>query len=281
MSKVYAGVVTYNPEIKRLKDNILAIQKQVPFVIIFDNGSSNFGDIQKIASEFSNVKVLVSKINVGIAAALNKLMQWGRDNDYVWMLSLDQDSVCAEDYVSAMTPYLAVEENIGIAAPVIMDRNVGVVGHNPVAKYDHVNTCITSGAFSRISAWEKIGGYDESMFIDSVDFEYCYRMRKYGYGVIQIKNVHLLHEIGKSEKRRFLVWTVNVNNHSDFRKYYIARNNVYYPKKHQLWLRFIRGNIRNVKMIFVSLIYEDAKGKKIKAIVKGWKDGILYKGENK
>lgn len=86
MSKVYAGVVTYNPEIKRLKDNILAIQKQVPFVIIFDNGSSNFGDIQKIASEFSNVKVLVSKINVGIAAALNKLMQWGRDNDYVWML---------------------------------------------------------------------------------------------------------------------------------------------------------------------------------------------------
>lgn len=28
MSKVYAGVVTYNPEIKRLKENISSIKKE-------------------------------------------------------------------------------------------------------------------------------------------------------------------------------------------------------------------------------------------------------------
>ena len=278
MSNIYAGIVTYNPELLRLKDNISAIQKQVPFVIIFDNGSDNFENIQKIASEFSNTKVLASKTNIGIAAALNRLMQWGYESDYNWMLSLDQDSVCAEDYVNAMEPYLTVEENIGIAAPVIVDRNVGVVGHDPTSEYAHVNTCITSGAFSNISAWKEIGTYDESMFIDSVDFEYCYRMRKYGYGVIQVKNVHLLHEIGRSEKRRFLVWKVDVKNHSAFRKYYMARNNVYYPLKHRLWLHFLRGNARNLQMAIIVLIYESDKKKKIESILRGWKDGFKQKG---
>ena len=278
MSNIYAGIVTYNPDLLRLKDNISAIQKQVPFVIIFDNGSANFEDIQKITLEFPNVKVLISKSNIGIAAALNKLMQWGSENGYGWMLSLDQDSVCAEDYVSSMVHYFSVEKNIGIVAPVILDRNIGIVGHNPASEYAHVNTCITSGSFSRISAWEKIGGYDESMFIDSVDFEYCYRMRKFGYGVIQVKNVHLLHEIGKSEKRRFIAWTVDVKNHSAFRKYYMARNNVYYPLKHRLWLHFLRGNVRNLQMTIIVLLYEDDKKKKIKSILRGWKDGFRQKG---
>lgn len=278
MSSIYAGIVTYNPELLRLKDNISAIQKQVPFVIIFDNGSNNFEDIMKITSEFSNTKMLASKTNMGIAAALNRLMQWGYENDYDWMLSLDQDSICTSNYVSTMKPYLTVEESLGVVAPVIVDRNVGVVGHNPELEYAHVNTCITSGALSKIFAWKKIGEYDESMFIDSVDFEYCYRMRKYGYGVIQVKNVHLLHEIGKSEKRRFLFWKIDVKNHSAFRKYYMARNNVYYPMKHRLWLHFIRGNIRNLQMGVIVLIYESDKKKKMKSILAGWKDGLKEEG---
>ena len=188
------------------------------------------------------------------------------------MLSLDQDSVCDASYVNKMKQYLDVEPLLGIVAPVIVDRNVGVVGHNPNKEYCHVNTCITSGAFSKIEYWKQIGEYDESMFIDSVDFEYCYRMRKNGYGVIQVKDVHLLHELGNSVKCRFLFWKIDVTGHSAFRKYYIARNNVYYPKKHHLWIRFIRGNYRNLKMIAIVLLYEDNKKEKIRSILSGWKN---------
>ena len=93
------------------------------------------------------------------------------------------------------------------------------------------------------------------MFIDSVDFEYCYRMRKCGYGVIQVRDVQLLHELGKSQKRRLLFWKIDVTGHSAFRKYYIARNNVYYPLKHRMWLRVLRGNIRNIGMMGVTVLY--------------------------
>ena len=171
-----------------------------------------------------------------------------------------------------MKPYLSVESNLGIVAPVIVDRNVGIVGHNPTSNYAHVKTCITSGCFSNIEAWRVIDGYDESMFIDSVDFDFCYRIRKKGYGVIQVKNVQLLHELGNSKMRKFIFWSIDVTSHSAFRKYYIAKNNVYYPYKNHLWFHFIRGNLRNIWLIMIVLLYESDKNNKIHAIIKGWKD---------
>lgn len=277
---VYAGIVSYNPDIKRLRENICAINNQVSEVIVFDNGSDNFETVEEIILEFKNVNLIKSDKNIGIAAALNRLMQYGLDLSYKWMLSLDQDSVCSDKYVKKMLPYLTIQPNLGIVAPVIVDRNIGIIGHNPSSDYSYVNTCITSGAFSNLLAWKKIGKYDESMFIDSVDFEFCYRMRKYGYGVIQVKKVQLLHELGNSQKRRFLCWKIDVTGHSAFRKYYIARNNVYYPLKHHLWLRFIRGNIRNIKLLGVVFLYEDKKIEKIRAIGRGWREAFSMRKGN-
>ena len=279
ISKIYAGIVTFNPEITRLKQNIDAISPQLKEVVLFDNGSQNIQQIKKLVEKYHNVYLIEGPKNKGIAAALNALMKWGCDKEYQWMLSLDQDSVCQEDFVKEMSKYLTIEKRLGIVAPVIKDRNIGIVGHNPVKKIQHVNTCITSGAFSNLKAWKRIGGYDERMFIDSVDFEYCYRMRKNKYGVIQVRDVQLLHEIGASEKRRFLFWNVVVNGHSAFRKFYIAQNNVYYPLKHHLWLHFIRGNFRNLGLMFVVLLYEDNKKDKLAAIIKGWIKAYRIKGE--
>lgn len=270
--KIYAGIVSYNPDIQRISENIFAIHKQVPEVIIFDNGSNNINHLKKLVNNFDNVHLLESSKNIGIAAALNSLMSWGLEHNYLWMLSLDQDSVCSNEFVEKMKPYLSVESNLGIVAPVIVDRNVGIVGHNPTSNYAHVKTCITSGCFSNIEAWRVIDGYDESMFIDSVDFDFCYRIRKKGYGVIQVKNVQLLHELGNSKMRKFIFWSIDVTSHSAFRKYYIAKNNVYYPYKNHLWFHFIRGNLRNIWLITIVLLYESDKNNKIHAIIKGWKD---------
>ena len=151
---VYAGIVSYNPDIKRLRENICAINNQVSEVIVFDNGSDNFETVEEIILEFKNVNLIKSDKNIGIAAALNRLMQYGLDLSYKWMLSLDQDSVCSDKYVKKMLPYLTIQPNLGIVAPVIVDRNIGIIGHNPSSDYSYVNTCITSGAFSNLLAWK-------------------------------------------------------------------------------------------------------------------------------
>lgn len=274
---ITAGIVTFNPDLDRLKENVSAILPQVDKVVIFDNGSINQKSIEL---EYQNSAIIIkSERNVGIAAALNGLMKKSEELGATWMLSLDQDSVCSQNFCEQIGTYLYKEDNFGIVAPVIVDRNVGIVGHNPEKEYKSVRTCITSGAFTRVDVWTKVGGYDESMFIDSVDFEFCYRVRKAGYQVIQVRDVQLLHELGSSEKRKFLFWTIDVKNHSAFRKYYIARNNVYYPLKHHLWLRFIRGNIRNIELLTTVILYENDKRIKIKKLISGWKNGLINKGE--
>ena len=99
MEKIYAGIVTFNPDIERLKENVCAICIQVPEVVIFDNGSSNFVDIQECISVFHNVILFRSDENIGIAAALNRLMQWGFDNKYDWMLD-SGGNICSIPSVS-------------------------------------------------------------------------------------------------------------------------------------------------------------------------------------
>lgn len=279
MQKIYVGIVTYCPERNRLEENIQAIHTQAEKVVVFDNGSPEQHRLRTFLSRYPNVELLESPENIGIAAALNRLMQWGYERGYEWMVSLDQDSVCECQFISRLLPYLSAEPKLGIVAPVIRDRNIGIIGHHPQNIYEHVAICITSGACSNLAAWNAIGGYDEFMFIDSVDFEFCYRMRKYGYGVIQVRDVELLHELGHCQKRRFLCWKVIISGHNAFRKYYIARNNLYYPLKHHLWLHALRGTIRNAWMVLEVLLYEDDKKAKLMAIFKGWTAALLYIGK--
>ena len=65
-----------------------------------------------------------------------------------------------------------------------------------------------------------------------------------------------------------------MNNHSAFRKFYIARNNVYFPLKHHLPLFFIRGVLRNILLLLKITLYETDKKKKIKSSISGWREGM-------
>lgn len=269
---LYAGIVTYNPDIAVLKQNIAAVAEQLERVVIVDNASANAAEVEALAAD-AGAEVIRNARNEGIAKALNQLMEYGQNCGFVWMLSLDQDSVCPPDYCEKMLAVLVHVPEPGIVAPTIVDKTVGVVGHRPTREFQEVRTCITSGAFVKISVWEEVGKYDETMFIDFVDFEFCYRVRRHGYKVIQTNAAALSHKLGECEIHRFLLWKVRVNGHSAFRKYYIARNNIYYPRKHRLWLHLVRGNVRNLWGLVLILLYEDDKRNKAVRLINGWRDG--------
>lgn len=278
--KVCCGIVLFNPNISVLKNNILAIQDQVSQIFIVDNGSKNLMEIKAVVKKCNNISLIANDHNEGIAKALNQLCVIAKKNKYEWILTLDQDSVCPLDYIFNLEKYVNVVPKVGIVSPVIVDRNVGVIGHySPKKIYQEVKTCITSGALTNLNAWKEVNGFDEKMFIDSVDFDYCYRIRKAGYKILQISIVRLEHSIGEAKKCRFLFWKFNNTEHSAFRAFYIAQNNIYYPKKNKLVLHFIRGNLRNLKYIFIVLLYEKNKISKINSIYKGWKKGLLLKSK--
>lgn len=86
---ITAGIVTFNPDLDRLKENVNAILPQVDRVIIFDNGSENRESIEREYQD--RAAIIKSEKNVGIAAALNGLMKKSVELGASWMLSLDQD----------------------------------------------------------------------------------------------------------------------------------------------------------------------------------------------
>ena len=72
---LFAGIVTFNPDIELLRKNIEAICAQVDLVIIVDNGSRNLEDIRPLA-DAHHCKLIPNAQNEGIATALNQIALW-------------------------------------------------------------------------------------------------------------------------------------------------------------------------------------------------------------
>lgn len=222
-NNICAGIVLYNPDITQLKRNIAAIIKQVQILYLQDNGSANISDVEKIIADTSSIVLLRNPENKGIAWALNALCKRAESDNFQWILTLDQDSVCPQNMIALYKEYLPMADML---CPKIVDRNYGVLDGNS-ENVETVDKCITSGCLLRLSSWRKLRGFDEKMFIDGVDFEFCYRMKKSGMNILRVNDVVLSHEIGNITVRHFLGFRVIVKNHSPFRKYYIAKNIIY------------------------------------------------------
>lgn len=265
-----AGIVTYNPEVERLKENIKSIACQVPWVIICDNGSTNVDDIEKLMHSQSNIILIKEIRNMGIAYALNRIFEYAlKLNDIKWVLTLDQDSICPDNLIEKYQHFCY--EDVGIISPVFRDPRVSygslVGGENMV----DVEYCITSGSLTNIQAWEKIKGFDEVMFIDYVDYDFCYRIRKIGYRILQINAVVLNHTIGNSQEINFFGKKIIITNHSNMRKYYMVRNYLYYRHKNHIADLNQRKAMRN--KIIKTLIFEKSRLESVNAFFHGWLDG--------
>lgn len=266
--RIAAGIVCFNPDIDRLEKNISSIKSQVEQVIIYDNGSNNIGDIADLCS---NMILESSDRNMGIAYALNSIMGIAENEGYDYVITLDQDSIAPSDLVKILSEL--VNDRTAIVCPTIWDINKK---ENPelVNTYELVDRCITSGSLTSVKSWKTIGGFDERMFIDGVDFDFCDRLRKKNYEIVQSKRIALIHEIGHRTNKRFLFWNISVKNHSAFRKYYIAKNIVYLDRKNQHKGYPIKTLLRECKQVLLVVLYEDDKKSKVRNLIRGMIDGF-------
>lgn len=266
MSKIGAGIVSFNPEINRLKENIQSIIKQVESVLIVDNGSENISEVEELC-ENSGCELIKLDDNKGIAYALNKICKYFYFLDFEWVITLDQDSVSPTDIVSKMS--IHISEKVGAIGPRIIYRHNERFVKNASKNIEEVDWLITSATLTNLSSWKEIGGFDNVLFIDGVDKDFCFRLVKRGYKILQCNDVELLHELGDLRCRKILGKTIYVTNHSPKRKYYMARNAVYLDKKNNT-----SGRKKYIiKLLIKTLLYESDKISKFNAIIEGINDG--------
>lgn len=264
---ISAGIVLFNPDINRLEENINAVIVQCTHMYLIDNGSSNIDEVIELLKRYNQAKITImcNAVNCGIAKALNQITAAAQKDGFEWILTLDQDSVVPPNIIEEFEKYIN-NPDVGMLCPVICDRNSGIAVKIK-SECEEIEECITSGSLLNIEAWRKIGGFDESMFIDGVDFDMCYQLRQNGYKILRIQSVVLLHELGHIENRHFLFWKVRVKNHSAFRKFYIARNTMYLARKKHTSI--VKALLQNVKLFFIVFCYEDDKRQKINKILQG------------
>lgn len=269
--KSIAGIVLYNPDIGRLKENMSSVCHQVDFIVLVDNASNNNNSIQELAKQYDSVFLIENKRNMGIAKALNQVMEYAEKKSIDWVLTLDQDSVVPNNLIEE---YTKVIENpkIAIVTPNIVDRNFYTT-ENEKKGVEEVERCITSASLTNVKIWRMVGGFEEKLFIDYVDFEYCAKIKRKGYKIIKVNSVKLLHEVGNAQVRKIFGRTFIVYNHNPIRKYYFFRNIIYCMVLYSDFFD-IKLEKRNLRVMFLkSIIFEKQKIKKIYFMVKGIFDG--------
>ena len=295
--KIAAGIVLYNPDTDRFKACVDALMLQVDKIYIFDN-SDAFVNVAQ--SEF--IVYYTEHKNKGIAYALNRIMEAAQKDGFDWVITMDQDSIIPVGLVDTYKDKIEGRKEIGIICPQVVDKRRTYMEVTTTPKEEYVEFCITSASCTCIYAWEKIGKFDEWLFIDLVDNDFCKRLVASGYKILKLNELVLNQEFGKiiprSEKsQKFWIFISKFFHNQNFAKfsyrkfvspmrvYYTCRNIIYVNKKLAQYgpVAYKENyNCKNyfgfiVSFIAPSMLRAQDKTSVIKAVIKGTHDGMSKK----
>lgn len=259
-NKICAVVVLYNP-CTSVINNIDSYVHELDKVFIYDNSTKKNLEVIESLSKFSNISIIEKDDNFGLSVAFNETSMIAKEQGYTWMITLDQDSVAKSGMVKAMREYVdsnLCDDNVAIVAPVVND----IDDSKEVQRnyYTYCEKVIQSGAMHNLNIMHKIGSYDENIFIDEVDSEYCVRCIINGYKIIKLNNALLMHN-QQDEKvvKKFIEGTiVYINKFSSDRYYYKYRNALYcYDKYKDMYPLYALDCQNSIRKIGLQLKYDE------------------------
>ena len=282
MSKVAAIIVSYNPD-KNLLDSVNLLISQVEKIIIVDNGSieEKRKDISSIKDIYNErIEIIFNEENLGIATALNIGVREALKQGFNWILTMDQDSKASKDMVEKMFEVynnIDKKERKSILSifPNFVDERIQSIEENSVMNtYEYVDADITSGNLVKAEVFDKVGFFDDSLFIDLVDTDFCMRLNEKNIKMIKVRDAILYHSLGESQSVKSIFGKFNTSNHSALRRYYMTRNRFYIWEKYKDLNSFTLNRDKKLfKKEFIKIILgEKDKVNKIKMVFKGYKD---------
>jgi rhamnosyltransferase len=276
--RVAACVVSYNPG-PEVRGVLCSVLPQVSTVFVIDNASNKESTLalEGLCAQLG-ATLVANEENIGVAGAYNQAAKVAVSQGYEWMLLLDQDSVAPVGLVSQLM--CGVDRWRGtrlsaVVCPTSIESEHTVHKSADPGADTPVKTCLNAGSMVRLAAWEAVGGYDEGLFVDYVDFDFCFRCRRRGWEIIQVGGAVMVHTSGTPTRHRIL-WTRPVTwNRPAPRRYYIARNRILFYRKY--WRFDTRWVLRDVcyalKEMALLVLFESSTREKLRAIGAGIVDG--------
>lgn len=271
--KILAVIVTYNPGVSSFSKTLDKISSQVDAVLLFDNHSNNQEEIKKIFFS-QNVKVFYNNQNHGLPINYNAAIQYGLENGFDYLLILDQDSTFDKHFLNEYRKYL--DADFFCLVPFLVHNNIDYEKNYPTKTKntcDYVKRSINSGTLIDLHKLPNNIRFDEDLFIDCVDFDFFIQANKFRLKTLRINSAKLHISLGNiSRTGPFFLY-----NYSPFRLEKQTRDRVIFLRKHpisvfSLWL-FLFTIFCDTKAV----LFERERLRKIKAIAKGFKEGVFFK----
>lgn len=286
-----AVCVTYHPDRELLTKLVAATLPQVDRLYLVENGPP--GALQGVAGPAAGVEIITLPGNQGIAAGFNAGISAARAAGFDYVLLLDQDSVPPPDMVRRYQEVLnaADPQALPIAAlgPRHTDPDYGHLStfirfhwfgnthHGGSQRHPQVpaDFLISSGTFYAIEVFGTVGLFNESLFIDHVDTEWCHRALARGYRLLGLHDVLMQHSLGEKMVRLWCFGWHYQPIHKPFRLYFITRNSLLLYRMEHVPGRWISGDVfRLLRLIVMNILFSGHRLEALCWFVLGLRDGV-------
>lgn len=284
-----AIVVLYNPDFNVTSKALESLIQQVDKICIVDNSLSD-NSIQ--LKRFENIKYIPLRKNIGIAAAQNIGIDYFINQNYEYVVFSDQDSIAPNGvvyklfmafnslqkhgYKVGVTGTRALNRQTGLPYPP-KSKQISTVSKESIGYSSDLTECysvISSISMISTISLQEVGGFDETLFIDGVDHEWCWRawhhsqLRSY-----IVEDATISHQLGDGD-RKFASKEVSIS--SPFRVYYQFRNYIWLCRRNyvpRFWKKkhFIKYAIK----FFYYPLFVSPRLKYFNNILRGIFDGLF------
>ena len=283
---IVAVVVTFNPDADILNSLMDTLHPQVDHILVIDNASDT--PVQLPALE--KVSLVTNSVNKGLGYAYNLGREQARAFSASHLLLFDQDSCPAPDMVSQLKNALLCAGDSPVAAvgprysdvkgqytsPFVVLSGITLkrvdCADGELVEVDHL---ISSGCLIALDAWEDVGPFEEQLFIDYVDTEWCWRARRKGYRLLGAGSARMVHNLGDDE---FMAFGKPRVLHAPFRLYYQMRNRCWMILQPGVgWRWRVMDSLRSIKIFLAIALFSPNRWQRIKYMSKGIVDGLCAK----
>ncbi|MBC3872197.1 glycosyltransferase family 2 protein [Undibacterium flavidum] len=287
---ISAIVVGYFPDKQILESLLCNLSQQVDSVFLVDNGGCSDIELNKLA----NCEHLRLGENFGLGYALNRGFEAALKRGAKYVATFDQDSQPPDDLIKILVEQ--AEElsqrgvRVGAIGPRFFDRREISKIYFPFFKEEQgristiqpaesqapliqSDVLITSGMLVPIDVWLDDLSYDESLFIDLTDNDWCFRVRQKNYLLFGSTKVEMGHAMSEAPPRR--IFSLHYFKTSPTRKYYNFRNTLIFCRKpyvSKIWANRLKKGL--FIRFFLALLLEKNRWKQMLMMVRGILDGI-------
>lgn len=247
-------VVLFNPT-EQQREHVAKLAETFRVVAV-DNSSCMWSANNSLTHYIYNGK------NLGIAEAQNIGIRYILEHlpGVSHILFLDQDSKVNLDFPFRMQrEYMRIKDShptLAMLGPAVIDEMSGKEYKSIIHKDASADSgftprreIISSGSIVAKDVLEDVGMNLPEMFIDYVDFEWCWRAESKGYVVGITQNVKIVHTVGQNEIN---IFGYKIILSSPFRYFYQTRNLLWLCRKSYVPRQF---KVANLVKTIARLIY--------------------------